>query len=291
MENEEARAQATLAMQSEDWRVRADAVREFGWLDDFCERVALRDANWRVRFLAVKRLYEEDTPALAETAVNDPKPEVRKAAVPLLRENSLLARIALLDPDDGVRAEAFTALLGYRFIVDAYCVRFDTPQEKNALWIDPRFEGSYSDLKVCSGWHSLYRTISLGQTQTRYATFSDVYLAGRRSGDWYIRVRPEADGMAELTVLLCASPCDRKGCSCKERYQTAPDSLFECEQTSIDRQCVRLPYRELKAAADSARIENYDCYRDAYYERMALWMQEDEEALWAQEDEEDQEES
>ena len=290
MEHEEAREQAMLAMQSEDWRVRAAAVREYGWLDDIREHAALRDADWRVRFLAVRQQSWEDPPVFMEAVANDPRPEVRKAAVPLLRENPILARIALLDPDDGVREAAFTALLGYRFTVDDVCIRFDTPQEKNALWIDPRFEGSYSDMGVCCGWYDLYQAISLGQTQTYYATFSDVYLGGRRNGDWYVRVRPEADGMVELTVILAAGLCNMKDCSCRERYQTAPDSLFECEQTRIDRQRVRLPYKELKVAADSARIENFYCRRDEYYERKAIWEQEDEEALWAQEDEDDQEE-
>ena len=289
MENEEARAQATLAMQSEDWRVRADAVREFGWLDDIRERAALHDADWRVRFLAVRRQSLADPPVFMEAVANDPKPEVRKAVVPLLRENPVLARIALLDPDDGVREAAFTALLGYRFTVDDVCIRLDTPQEENALWIDPRFEGVYSEREVGGGWDDLYQAISLGQTQTRYATFSDVDLPGRRNGHWYIRVRPEEDGRVELTALLCAGPCETKDCSCRERYQTAPDALFECEQPRVYRQRVRLPYKELKAAADSARIENYYCRRDEYYERMALWEQEDEEALWEQEDEEDRE--
>lgn len=277
MENEEARAQAELAMQNEDWRVRAGAVWEYGWLDDIREHAALRDADWRVRFLAVRRSSREDLPVFMEAVANDPTPEVRKAAVPLLRESPILARVALLDPDDGVREAAFTALLGYRFTVDDVCIRLDTPQKKNALWIDPRFEGSYSDLEVCCGWNDLYQAISLGQVQTRYATFSDVYLGGRRNGDWYIRVRPEADGMVELTVVLAAAPCNIKDCSCRDRYQTAPDSLFECEHDRIDRERVRLPYRDLRVAADSARIENYYCRRHEYYERMATWEQEDEE--------------
>jgi hypothetical protein len=288
MEHEEAREQAMLAMQSEDRRVRAAAVRGYEWQDDVREHAALRDADWRVRFLAVRQQSWEDPPAFMEAVANDPKPDVRKAAVPLLRDNPILARIALLDPDDGVREAAFTALLGYRFTVE-YRIRFDTPEKKDALWIDPHFEGVNDIRMACIGWDELFQAISLAQTQTRFATFSDVYLEGRRNGDWYVRVRPEADSMVELTVILADGPYKVKD-SCRERYQTAPDSLFECEQNHISKQRVRLPYRELKVAADSARIKNYYCRRDEYYERMAIWEQEDEEALWEQEDEDDQEE-
>lgn len=269
MKDEEARAQAELAMQSEDWRIRANAIWEYGWLDDIREQAALHDAEWRVRFLAVKQQNGEDSPAYMAAVTNDPKPEVRKAALPLLREQPILANIALLDTDDGVREAAFTALLGYRFTLDDICIRFDTPQKKNELWIDPRFEGSYSEMEVCIAWNELYQAISLGQTQTRYVTFSDVYEPGRRNGDWYIRIKPEPDGMLELMVILSAGPCSQKNCACQERYQTAPDSLFECTQNRIYKKQVRLPYRELKVAAESARIENYYCRRDAYYERMA----------------------
>jgi HEAT repeat protein len=89
MEHEEAREQAMLAMQSEDWRVRAAAVRGYGWLDDVREHAALRDADWRVRFLAVRQQSWEDPPAFMEAVANDPKPDVRKAAVPLLRDNPI----------------------------------------------------------------------------------------------------------------------------------------------------------------------------------------------------------
>jgi hypothetical protein len=266
-----------------DWRVRAAVIRYAGWSSELPASAVLHDADWRVRFLAVKRLYNDNSPALAEAAANDARAEVRKVAVVLLRDRSVLSRAALTDEDSGVREAAAAALnrsRSYRFTVTDVCISFSTPEEEKSLQIGLQFEGTYDDSMVSDGWYKLKENISLAKTQTQYLKLKDVFLAGRTNSVYYIRLKPEADDMVEFSVVWCTDMCRVRGCSCYEDWVNGPDRLFDGEGTHGEVYRFCFPYRELLAAAENARIENDCALNTEYYECVTRWEAEDEQWQW-----------
>ena len=268
---------AEVLREDTDWRVRA-AVTKYIYRQKPLESAALQDTDWRVRFLAVKRLYSGDSPVLAQVAENDPRAEVRRAAVVLLRDRLLLGCIFLLDKDNGVR-EAAAAVLNrdrrYGFTVTDTYIDFSTPEKVGALQIALKFEGILDASMVGNGWYELAKSIALTKNETQYLRLADAssFFEGRANSVYYIRLKLEADGMIEFSVV------ENDGSSDGD-WAADPDRLFDGKRTygNTDRFC--LPYVELLAAVENARIENNYVLNTEYFECLDNWEAEAEQEQW-----------
>ncbi|MEA5047812.1 MAG: hypothetical protein VB034_04290 [Eubacteriales bacterium] len=241
----------------EDWRVRAAVICKHWGNDELVKRAAFADADWRVRLLAVRALCR-DWEGFAETieavAKKDVEPKVRAVAAGVLTNPSVTLEILYGDSDERVRQAAATALLwksSYRFTIEDSWIAFNTPNEKEALCIVPRYEDEYDSGSVSCAWDKLKESIRLAETGTQFLTIEDQFTWGTSHNIWKIEIKPQKDGKVELNVV-----CSR-------------------EHTHF-----RLPYRSLCEAVDNARIENPVCLDDELWREYREMLADAEEEEW-----------